>query len=152
MVNFFRKSQQNYFEVLKNMSFIEKIEKFEKSMTPAELGEKILSQIENDSVFSNENQQIFAQNPFEKRKTLEENYKKYSFSLDCYFKKLIQTPQTEKQFVNLLQITEKHKKTLQKLEVLYARALEELEKAAKKEKTPKFYSEISPNLPTFNFS
>lgn len=143
---FFRKSQDNYFDIFKNISQI-----IEKTPTPSELGEKILFQIENGTVFHNENLLNY-ENPFEKKRKLEENYKKYSFSLDCYFKKLIQTPQTDKQFVNLLQITEKHKKSLQKLEALYLKALEEIEKSTKKEKTPKFYSEISPNLSTFNFS
>lgn len=64
---------------------------------------------------------------------------------------MIQTPPeaSNNKFMNLLQITEDHKKSLLKLDFLYKKAIEEMEKSNFKGKTPKFYSEFSNNA--FNF-
>lgn len=87
--------------------------------------------------------------PLELKKKLDEDYERYWNILDLHFKQLIQNP--TKEFINLLEITENHKKSLQKLDSLYEKSLEEIEKKMVKEKTPKFYTELT-KIPSFNFN
>lgn len=113
-------------------------------------GEKIIDLLENETLFMKpKDLQIPMMSPLDMKKKLDEDYERFWNALDLHFKDLIQNP--KKEFINLLEITENHKNSLQKLDVLYKRSLEEIEKKLAKEKTPKFYSELA-QVPSFNFN
>ena len=104
----------------------------------------MLELLENETLFQRP-KDCPQQSSLDFKRRLDEDYERYWGILENYFKKLISNVKG-KEFVNLHQITENHKKSLIKLDWLYKRALGE-----NKEKTPKFSSEDD-KLPYFNFS